>query len=251
MSEPVTEVRLTAGRRFRLGHHGRREPRRRPTSAAGSEHRFAAAARQRSATRSQDAGLITTRRRGSSPSLEDATPPTVPTASCTTLRSNGFIGANRTGLARCRHLLGGGPAQLAQFGPPAGPVTGNVQHQPGALAGLGHRRQPSQLLQGIKYLTVVADQLVDITVTDDGDDRSFALHIQVDDPADRNPGCPAVARDSRRRRRPRPPAVRACWTHRCGRLFRRDSVRRSGSPTVSAGAPRDSQNPRSRPARPR
>ena len=41
--------------------------------------------------------VMTTRRRGSSPSLSLNTPRTPATASCTTLRSNGFIGARRSG----------------------------------------------------------------------------------------------------------------------------------------------------------
>ena len=104
----------------------------------------------------------------------------VPTASCTTLRSNGFIGASRTGSPDRGHLLGGRPAELAQLGAPAGAVAGDVQHQPRALPGLGHGGQPGQLLQRVEHLAVVADQLVDVTLADDRDDRALALDVQVD-----------------------------------------------------------------------
>ena len=123
--------------------------------------------------------MTTTRRRGSSPSLDEITPSTVPTASWITLRSNGFITASLTGSpVRSTGSAVSRPSRPAPRG--AGHEAGDVEHQPRALPGLRGRRQAAELLERLQHLAVVTDQAFNVTATDDRDDRPLALDIQVD-----------------------------------------------------------------------
>ena len=95
-------------------------------------------------------GRTTTRRSGSSPSDSLRTPSIAAIASCTTLRSNGFIASSRTGDAGRRDLGRRVPGDLGQRRPPPGPVAADVEHQPAAQPGLLLHGEPGQLLQRVE-----------------------------------------------------------------------------------------------------
>ena len=113
---PAEPERPTSGRRRRRPARGTsRLARDRPTTASALRE-------------------TTTRRRGSSPSLSLTTPVDAATASWTTLRSNGVIGASRTGSPAVEDLLRR-PRCPAPSARRAGAApAGDVEHQPAALA---------------------------------------------------------------------------------------------------------------------
>ena len=60
------------------------------------------------------------------------------------------------------------------------PEAGDVEHQPGALAGLAVDRQPGQLLQRLQHLAVVADELRQLGPDDrDRGTVTVDVHVQV------------------------------------------------------------------------
>src|SRR5664279_4255471 len=122
---------------------------------------------------------MTTYRSGSTPSDSLRTPSIPATASCTTLRSNGFMGASEAGSAAVN-------TSRATFVPSrvrsARRLSGAPPSRPHAAGdpGLLLYGEPSELLQGIQRCPVRANQLGQ-PITDDRHDRSVALdvHVQV------------------------------------------------------------------------
>ena len=82
-------------------------------------------------------------------------------------------------LTRARDLLGYGFPVVGKLGAAPGPVTADVEHQPGPVAGLPVHGEPGQLLQRLQDRAVVADQFVQ-RGADDRHDGPVTLDIHVD-----------------------------------------------------------------------
>src|SRR5580700_5780770 len=82
-------------------------------------------------------------------------------------------------LARLRYLLGHRTAKFGKLGAASRTKAADVKHEPGAGAGLPVYRQTGKLLQRLKHLAVVADQLIE-RGTDDGHDGPVAFHVHID-----------------------------------------------------------------------
>ena len=66
----------------------------------------------------------------------------------------------RLGFAGSLNFLGNARTQFAQIDPTLSSVATDVEHQPGAPAGLPVHREPRELLQRVKYFAPVANELV-------------------------------------------------------------------------------------------
>ena len=127
------------------------------------------------------AGWTTTCRRGSSPS-DSLVRPAATTASCTILRSNGFIGASGTRSLVFWASDTASASQPDELLAAALAVTGDVQHQAATAAGLAHHGQPGQLLQRVEDFTVGTDE--HLGVADDGDVGAVSFDVGVDVPVE-------------------------------------------------------------------
>src|ERR1700733_3890567 len=82
-------------------------------------------------------------------------------------------------LAGARHLVSHGASELSELGPAPCAEAANVKHQPGPGPSPPVDGEPGQLLQRLKDLAVIADQLVEGRA-DDRDARPVAFHVHVD-----------------------------------------------------------------------
>ncbi len=78
-------------------------------------------------------------------------------------------------------LVGSVPAGLRELRAPALPVPADVDHDPGAVAGVPVHREPRQLLQRFEDFSPGAHQLIQGRA-DHGDHGAVAFHIHVDVP---------------------------------------------------------------------
>ena len=127
------------------------------------------------------------------------------TASCTTLRSNGVIGAQPHRLAACR-------APRCAVRVPSSVSSSRAGRRQPAMSSISRLRlpgdccdgQPGQLLQRLQHRAAVADQLVEVFAAVDAR-RSPGRPRRPGRCRRRSPACPAGAPGSRPRRRPRGP----------------------------------------------
>ena len=132
----------------------------------------------------RQAGLITTRRRGSSPSELVATPSISATVSCTTFRSGGLIGSSATLDLGLPNLFGHLPGESGERLATAFPVAADVDPQTGAATAqpVLHDRA-HQLLDRLEGRAAGPDQQPQ-TLTFDLDQHRVVIDAGVDRPGE-------------------------------------------------------------------